>query len=107
MRACQHCGSAIPTAAKTCEECGKEQLATVGGDAARSYPEVNTIAEANDLHDHNISRFILMILVSSAILISIISGVSFGSLVAGTSTFFVALLALYILFQVAGIDVSI
>lgn len=107
MRTCQNCAAPIPTAARRCDQCQAEQLPTVGGDAARVFPEVFTVVEENTELDRRIARFSLISLLGSSFLISIISGVSVGSLMIGTSTFFVALLALYVLFQVVGIDLSI
>ncbi len=106
MRACQSCATPIPTSAKTCEHCGTEQRSSVGGSTVDHFPEVQKVAKENTVHDQKIARFSLMMLIGAATLISIVSGLSLGSVVVGGSTFFVALLALFILFQVAGIDVS-
>ncbi len=107
MRACQHCATPIPTSAKKCSECGHDQQATVGGESALSFPELQSVIEDNSQRDQSIARFSLFSLVGGAVLISLISGISVGSFVLGASAFFVALLALFILFQVIGIDVSV
>ena len=106
MRVCQNCAAPIATSAKTCEHCGAEQRLTVGGESPSHFAEVQNVAEENTVHDQKIARFTLMMLVGSAALISLVTGFSLGSVVVAGSTFFVALLALFVLFQVAGIDVS-
>ncbi len=106
MRACQSCATPIPTSAKMCIHCGAEQCSSVGGETISHFAEVQNVAEENTVHDQKIARFSLMMLIGGATLISIVSGFSLGSVVVGGSTFFVALLALFVLFQVAGIDVS-
>ncbi len=107
MRACQKCAVPIPTSAKLCPECGQEQETTVGGDEALSFPELETVVKENSELDRRVARFSLFTLMGASVLISVVSGISVGSLALGASAFFVALLALFILFQVIGIDVSI
>ena len=107
MRSCQNCATPIPTAAKECEQCGALQLTTVGGEAAKNFPELISVESENNEVDQRVKRFTLISLIGGAIIISAVSGISVGSFVLGVSTFFVALLALFVLYQIAGIDVSI
>lgn len=107
MRTCQHCATPIATNARFCQECGTEQRATIGGDAALSFPEVASVAEENAAHDQWITRMAQLTLIGGAVVISCFSGISLGSFLVGASTFFVALLALFILFQAFGIDIGL
>ena len=107
MRTCQKCAAPIPTAAKLCDQCGADQHVKVGKLGPQAFPDVRSVAEQNDQHDRRIARFVLAVLLGSSVVISIISGVSLGSMAVGGSTFFIAVLALFVLFQVAGIDVSL
>ena len=107
MRPCQNCSTPIPTKAKECEKCGAQQLPTVGGESARHFPELAKVEQELRDVDQQIKKLTLWSLVGGAILISTVAGVSVGSMVLAISTFFVALLLLFVLFQVAGFDVSI
>lgn len=106
MRACQNCAEPIATAAKKCYHCGAEQSPTLGGDGQFRFPEVSQVAEENENRDRAISRFAFMTVLVGAGAISCVSGVSMGSLLVAGSAFFVAVLLLYVAFQLAGVDVG-
>lgn len=106
MRSCQYCAVPIPTMEKVCANCGQTQKATVGGEAARQFPEIAMVAEENDAQDRKFSRTALVALLGISTLVSVVSGVALGELMLIGSLFIVVLLAIYILFQVIGIDVT-
>ena len=105
MRACQKCAAPIPTAAKVCPLCGREQLTNVGL-KSQTVPVMEDVTEEMQQRDQEVGRIALMSLVSGSALAALVTGLSVSDFLVGAGSFFVALITLFTAIQALGIDVG-